>query len=59
MLYIRKNRIYFTLIIIVVFSASFICKLLKEKEETIATVSLPVSNKTIVLDAGHGSPDEG
>lgn len=26
---------------------------------TIPTVSLPVSNKVIVLDAGHGKPDEG
>ena len=25
---------------------------------TIPTVSLPVSGKTIVLDAGHGVPDE-
>ena len=31
----------------------------KEKEETVETVSLPVSNKVIVIDAGHGSPDEG
>lgn len=27
-------------------------------DETIETVSLPVSNKVIVLDAGHGAPDE-
>ena len=27
--------------------------------ETIETVALPVSNKTIVIDAGHGKPDEG
>lgn len=27
--------------------------------DTIPTVSLPVSNKVIVLDAGHGVPDEG
>ena len=26
---------------------------------TVQTVSLPVSNKVIVLDAGHGKPDEG
>lgn len=26
---------------------------------TIQTVALPVSNKTIVIDAGHGVPDEG
>ncbi len=28
-------------------------------EDTVATVSLPVSNKVIVIDAGHGIPDEG
>ena len=59
MLYIRKNKIYFTLIIMAVFFASFISSLLIRKEETTATVSLPISNKTIVLDAGHGAPDEG
>lgn len=26
--------------------------------QTVETVSLPVSNKVIVLDAGHGVPDE-
>ena len=26
--------------------------------ETVETVALPVSNKVIVIDAGHGSPDE-
>ena len=25
--------------------------------ETIETVALPVSNKVIVIDAGHGEPD--
>lgn len=29
------------------------------KEETIETVALPVSNKVIVIDAGHGNPDGG
>ena len=28
-------------------------------DKTVQTVSLPVSNKVIVLDAGHGKPDEG
>ena len=27
--------------------------------ETVQTVALPVTNKTIVIDAGHGKPDEG
>ena len=26
--------------------------------KTVTTVNLPVSNKVIVLDAGHGVPDE-
>lgn len=30
-----------------------------KNEVTLPTVSLPVSNKVIVLDAGHGSPDGG
>lgn len=28
-------------------------------KETVQTVALPVSNKVIVIDAGHGVPDEG
>ena len=27
--------------------------------ETIETVNLPISGKTIIVDAGHGVPDEG
>ena len=30
-----------------------------DKKESVPTVSLPVSGKTIVIDAGHGKPDEG
>ena len=32
---------------------------ISDKKETVPTVSLPVSGKTIVIDAGHGKPDEG
>lgn len=58
MVIIRKKKI------IIVFSLLLFClsiglMVTNTKEETIATVSLPVSNKTIVLDAGHGTPDEG
>jgi N-acetylmuramoyl-L-alanine amidase len=31
----------------------------KKQENTVQIVSLPVSDKIIVLDAGHGSPDQG
>ena len=32
---------------------------LEPKGETLETVALPVSNHVIVVDAGHGKPDEG
>lgn len=32
---------------------------INKEDKTISTVSLPVSGKTIVLDAGHGYPDKG
>jgi len=28
-------------------------------DKTVPTVTLPVTNKVIVIDAGHGVPDEG
>lgn len=28
------------------------------EEKTTATVSMPVSDKVVIVDAGHGSPDE-
>ena len=31
----------------------------KNSENVLQTMTLPVTNKVIVLDAGHGSPDEG
>ena len=58
MLYINKNKIYLFSLIILVFAVTSFSLMLKEKD-TIEIVSLPISNKTIVLDAGHGSPDEG
>jgi len=57
MFIIKKKRIYLMLIIITIFTISF--GLNHQKENTLQTVSLPVTGKTIVLDAGHGFPDEG
>lgn len=57
MLIINKKRITFILTMILLSIITF--SLNKEKIDTIQTVSLPVSNKTIVLDAGHGYPDKG
>ena len=57
MFIINKKRITFILTMIIISVISF--SLNKEKLDTIQTVSLPISNKTIVLDAGHGYPDKG
>ena len=60
MVVINKKRI--TLIITSIFLSIFIFvftrdNILEQKDYT-STVSLPISGKTIVVDAGHGKPDE-
>ena len=58
MFFVSKKRIVLlaSLLIAVVSIGIFQMNL---KEESIETVALPVSNKVIVLDAGHGNPDGG
>ena len=53
------NRKKITMIVVGVFFSVLVFILATEKNNMIPTVSLPVSGKTIVLDAGHGKPDEG
>ena len=59
MLVFSRKRI--SLIISCVFVAVFAFMLTKENstENVVETVSLPVSGKTVIVDAGHGKPDEG
>ena len=61
MIILNKKRI--TLILSGIFLSIFVFILTtgKNTEQTnyISTVSLPASGKTIVIDAGHGVPDEG
>ena len=57
MLIINRKQISFMLIMIMVSVISFIAN--SNSKQTIETVSLPVSDKTIVLDSGHGNPDKG
>ncbi len=56
MILLRKKRI--TFIVFSVFLSILVFTLIKDKKEIVPTVSLPVSGKTIVIDAGHGKPDE-
>lgn len=57
MVILKKKQIAIMLFGIVISIFVFIST--DEKEETIPTTSSPVSGKTIVVDAGHGVPDEG
>ena len=57
MILLRKKRI--TFIVFSVFLSILVFTLIKDKKEIVPTVSLPVSGKTIVIDAGPGKPDEG
>ena len=61
MFVINRKRIQIMLSAILVSVLVFGVQIsLKEKEElTVETTSTPTSNKTIVVDAGHGTPDEG
>ncbi len=57
MIILRKNRILFIacMVCISIFAYSMIPF---QNTKTMPTVSLPVSSKTIIIDAGHGVPDE-
>ena len=61
MIILNKKRI--TLILSGIFLSVFVFILTtgnaEEQNKYISTVSLPASGKTIVIDAGHGVPDEG
>ena len=62
MIIINKKIILFitSIALASIFIFTFVLQTAKfDKQSTVPTVSLPVSNKVIVLDAGHGIPDEG
>lgn len=57
MIVLNKKRI--RIMVLSVFALVFGIAIMSDKKQTVPTVSLPVSGKTIVIDAGHGKPDEG
>ena len=54
---LNKKRIYFILFAIILSVLGY--GISQKSIHTIPTVSLPVTGKIIILDAGHGYPDEG
>lgn len=57
MIILKKKKI--RIAILSVFAIILVVAMFNDKREDVPTVSLPVSGKTIVIDAGHGKPDEG
>ena len=58
----NKSNLYKRLIFVsflVCLSMSFFCVSNIMNNEVIPTNALPITNKVVVLDAGHGKPDEG
>lgn len=58
MIILSKKRFGIISTILLISLFVFVFQVARSKQ-TVQTVSLPVSNKVIVLDAGHGKPDEG
>lgn len=58
MIILNKKRILLIagLISVSIFAFTF---QIADINKTVQTVALPVSDKVIVIDAGHGKPDEG
>ena len=58
MIILNRNRLIamLSMVCISIFVFTF---QIAEEEKTVETVALPVTNKVIVIDAGHGVPDEG
>lgn len=58
----NKSNLYKRLIFVsflVCLSMSFFCVSNIMNNKVISTNALPITNKIVVLDAGHGKPDEG
>ena len=64
MIILDKKKIVKILSVVMIFIFAYIItgynvNNTKNQSKTIETVALPINNKVIVLDAGHGVPDEG
>lgn len=58
MIVLHKNRLILIGCLLCISLIAFSLKSAFTTPKTVATVNLPVSNKVVVLDAGHGVPDE-
>lgn len=59
MVILNRKRLSLIIIVIILGIFTFEYQLSKTERETMYVTSTPVSGKVIILDAGHGTPDEG
>ena len=59
MIILSKKRIIKLMSLITICLMVCVIQTAKTDKKTVQTVTLPVTNKVIVIDAGHGVPDEG
>lgn len=54
------NQKYFFIFIFIVLSLCtyVVISIIKKNQKTVVTNSVPITNKVVVIDAGHGKPDE-
>lgn len=60
----KNSLVYKRLILVVFFVCISLCcygiiNVIQKQEKSITTNALPITNKIVVIDAGHGKPDEG
>lgn len=58
MIILSKKRIIKLMSLITICLMVCVIQTAKTDNKTVQTVTLPVTNKVIVIDAGHGVPDE-
>lgn len=63
MIVLSKKKMLTVFSIIMLFGFAYVItgynvNTIKNKTKTVETVAFPVNNRVIVLDAGHGVPDE-
>ena len=52
------NKKTIRIFVLSIFAFTLGLAFVNDKKGSIPTVSLPVSGKTVIIDAGHGKPDE-
>lgn len=56
---VNKRLILTCFFVCLFFSVYGIITIIQKQEKTISTNATPITNKTVIIDAGHGKPDEG